>query len=44
MDCSLDVKWKKFDPKEYDRIQLQVHSEQRSKVDPNHDLFFRSSP
>ena len=39
MDCALDVKWKKFDSKEYDRVQMQIHSEPRSRIDPNDGLF-----
>ena len=35
----MDIKWRPFNPSEYDRIGLQVHCEFRRKIDPNKDLF-----
>ena len=38
VDASLDVKWRAFDPKEYDRIGLQVHSAARARINANEGL------
>jgi hypothetical protein len=43
----LDVKWKPYDAKAYDKISLQVHSASRAKIDPNiglHKQIDRGAP